>query len=162
MHFNFPPCCVQSAAGRTPKARTDADAKVSPPLPVEHCCKSAKPQMLNATHKSIPQPTQKSQAKTTVTTATRPQSSSICLPSIMVAHCGITRTRTRAQIQTHPQPEAAPPTRMRVVRWGIANKKGGKSTLLWHLILIFCYSWDSQPVVDGTRGELPPSSSIGR
>jgi len=35
----------------------------------------------------------KSQAKPTeptVTTATRPQSSSICLPSIMVAHCGIT------------------------------------------------------------------------
>lgn len=120
------------------------------------CCKSAKPQMLNATHKSIPFENPPKSRKTTATTATRPQSSSICLPSIMAAHCGITAktnlnlNHPTIQLYHHPARTTHHPNVRPNHQRGIANKKGGKSTLLWHLILIFSPrgtddSWWNEP-----------------
>lgn len=118
-----------------------------------NCCKSAKPQMLSVTQKSTlsspsllhtyptNHPSNKPTAKCSLPclalpfprcarTRCRRQSSSICLPSIMAAHCGITELPVGTRGGWGKEGG-----RLRRLR-AIANKKGGKSTLLWHLILI--------------------------
>lgn len=120
------------------------------PATSSNCCKSAKPQMLSVTQKStlsqqqqprqnhqtnppqsvhLPFPFPFSSPRGAARTRCRRQSSSICLPSIMAAHCGIT------ELPDASCNEGVLPT-ADCRLWAIANKKGGKSTLLWHLILI--------------------------
>lgn len=103
MHFNFPPCCVHTENGQLGEGGVPATSS--------NCCKSAKPQMLSVTQKStlsqqqqprqnhqtnppqsvpLPFPFPFSSPRGAARTRCRRQSSSICLPSIMAAHCGIT------------------------------------------------------------------------
>lgn len=155
MHFNFPPCCVHThrttyyiaEGGHGRESATSSSSSSS------NCCKSAKPQMLSVTQKSTlsspsllhtyptNHPSNKPTAKCSLPflslpfprcarTRCRRQSSSICLPSIMAAHCGITELPVGTRGGWGREGG-----RLRRLR-AIANKKGGKSTLLWHLILI--------------------------
>lgn len=187
MHFNFPPCCVQSMAStRIPYSRKPEKnpvrirmdlprrcwchttiSTVRPSSSRSDCCKSAKPQMLNATHKSIPSPpTQRPKKRTHGDN----RNQATKLFNLLAIYYGSslwdyrtarTQTPVRARIQTHgqaavktsqnhphpmwmrkPRREGRTTDAFAPGRWGIANKKGGKSTLLWHLILIFFDSWD--------------------
>lgn len=108
MHFNFPPCCVQTQrAGNVAEGRRGSASDVVELL--QKCetanvkrntevnvvattttATTAEPSNKPTAKCALPFPFPFSSPRGAARTRCRRQSSSICLPSIMAAHCGIT------------------------------------------------------------------------
>lgn len=109
MHFNFPPCCVQTQrAGNVAEGRRGSasdvvellqkcetanvkrNTEVNVVATTTTTTTTAEPSNKPTAKCALPFPFPFSSPRGAARTRCRRQSSSICLPSIMAAHCGIT------------------------------------------------------------------------
>lgn len=148
MHFNFPPCCVQTQrAGNVAEGRRGSASDV---VELLQKCETA----------NVKRNTEVNVVATTTTTATTAEPSNkptakcsppfplpILFPSwrcthslpstklfnLLAIYYGSSLWDYRA---ARRQLQRGRTRRADCRLWAIANKKGGKSTLLWHLILI--------------------------